>query len=82
MIEDVHCPAPQPEVHNRDEDPGFHEDPDIYIEFDDGVFYQVILDGPEVAITTDYHRPYPFSIVSIRRTLLKRSPYLHLCPLY
>ena len=39
MIEDVHCPAPQPEDHNCVEDPGFCEDPDIYIEFDDGVFY-------------------------------------------
>ena len=53
MIEDVHCPAPQPEDHNRDEDPGFREDPDIYIEFDDGVFYQASLDGSEVAITAD-----------------------------
>ena len=38
MIEDIHYPAPQPEDHNRDEDPGFHEDLDIYIEFDDGYF--------------------------------------------
>ena len=65
MIEDVHCPTPQPEDHNRDGDPGFHEDPDIYIEFDDGVFYQASLDGSEVAITADYRRPYSFSVVSI-----------------
>ena len=65
MTEDVHCPAPQPEDHNREEDPGFCEDPDIYIEFDDGVFYQASLDGSEVAITADYPRPYPFSIISI-----------------
>ena len=69
MTEDVHCPAPQLEDHNRDGDPGFCEDLDIYIEFDDGVFYQAILDGSEVAITADYPRLYPFFIVSIRRTL-------------
>ena len=65
MIEVVYCPAPKPEDHNRDEDPGFYEDPDIYIEFDDGVFCQASLDGSEVPIATDYPRPYPFSIVSI-----------------
>ena len=59
MTEDIHCPAPQPEDHNRDKDPGFCEDPDIYIEFDDGVFYQSSLDGSEVAITVDYPRLIP-----------------------
>ena len=53
------------EDHDRDGDPGFCEDPDIYIEFDDGVFYQASLDGSKMAITADYPRPYPFSIVSI-----------------
>ena len=72
ITEDVHYPAPQLEDHNRDEDLGFCEDPDIYIEFDDGVFYQSSLDGSEVAITADYPRLYPLCIVSIRR-LLKRS---------
>ena len=69
MIDDVHCPAPQPEDHNCDEDPGFFEDPDIYIEFDDGVFYHASLDDSEVAITADCPRPYSFSIVSIQRAL-------------
>jgi len=73
MTEGIHCPAPQPEDHNRDKDPGFCEDPDIYIEFDDGVFYQSSLDGSEVAITADYPRLYPFCIVSIRRLLKRRS---------
>ena len=49
------------------------KDSDIYIEFGDGVFYQASLDGSEVAITADYPRPYPFSIVSIRRALKKKS---------
>ena len=73
MTEDVHCPAPQPEDHKRDRDPGFCEDPDIYIEFDDGVFYQASLDGFEVAITADYPRLYPFRIVSIQRALKRKS---------
>ena len=59
MIEDVYYPAPEPEEHNRDEDPGFCVDLDIYIEFDDGVFYQASLDGSEVAITADYPIPIP-----------------------
>ena len=73
MTEDVHCPAPQPEDHNRDRDPGFRKDPDIHIEFDDGVFYQASLDGSEVAITADYPRLYPFCIVSIQRALKRKS---------
>ena len=73
MTEDVHCPAPQLEDHNRDKDLGFCEDPDIYVEFDDGVFYQASLDGSEVAITADYPRLYPFCIVSIRRVLNRKS---------
>ena len=78
MVEDIHCPSPQPEDHASNEDPGFHEDPDIYIEFDDGVFYQASLDGSEVAITSDYPRLYPVSILSIQKASQKRSPYLHL----
>src|SRR5215216_7020361 len=72
MTEGIHCPAPQPEDHNRDKDPGFCEDPKIYIEFNDGVFYQSSLDGSEVAITADYSRLYPFCIVSIRMLLKRR----------
>ena len=66
MTEAVHYPAPQPEDHNHDEDPRFCEDPDIYIEFDDGVFYQASLDGSEVAIIANYSHLYPFCIVSTR----------------
>ena len=72
MTKDVHCPAPRVEDHNSDKDPDFCEDPDIYIEFDDVVFYQVSLDGSELAITADYHRLYPFCIVSIRRVLKRK----------
>ena len=71
MTEDIQCPDPQLEDHNRDI-PGFCEDADIYIEFDDRVFYQASLDGSEVAITADYPRLYPFCIVSIRRALKRK----------
>ena len=65
MTEDIYYPAPQPENYIREEDPYFREDPEIYIEFDDGVFYQASLDGSEVAIIADYPRPYPpYSIIS------------------
>ena len=82
MIEDVHYPAPQPENYNREEDPDFCEDPEIYIEFDDGVYYQASLDGSEVAITADYPGLFPFAIVSIRKASLKREPLLASHPSY
>src|SRR5215216_4279218 len=66
MIEGVYCPAPQPENYIREEDPNFREDPEIYIEFDDGVYYQASLDGSEVAIIADYPRSFPYSIVSVQ----------------
>ena len=73
MIEDIHYPAPQPEDHNHEKDLGFRKDPEIYIEFGDGVFYQASLDGLEVAIVADYPRPYPYSIISFRRVVLPKS---------
>ena len=74
MVESIHCPSQQLEDYARNKDPDFYEDPDIYIEFHDGVFYQASLDGSEVAITVDYPRPYPFSIVSIQGTFQKKFP--------
>ena len=44
----IHSPAPQPEDHNRDLDPGYEEDPDVFVELQEGVFYQVSYDGTEV----------------------------------
>ena len=31
VTEGLHSPAPQPEIHNRELDPGFEEDPDIFV---------------------------------------------------
>ena len=48
-------------------DPGFYEDPDIFLEFEDGAYYQASLDGSEVAIAADYPDLYPLVKVSIRK---------------
>ena len=66
----MYSPAPQPEDHNRDLDPGFEDDPDISVELKEGVFYQASYDGTEVAIIADYHSLLPSSHVST----LKMSP--------
>ena len=54
VVEGLHSPAPQPEIHNRELDPGFEEDSDIFVVLAEGVFYQTSYDGTEVAITADY----------------------------
>ena len=50
------CPAPQPEDHIRDLDPGFEEDPDIFIEPKEGVFYQA-QKGPSQPIIPAFSPP-------------------------
>ena len=64
----IYSPAPQPEDHNRDLDPGFEEDPDIFVELKEGVFYQASYDGTEVAIVADYPGLLPASHVSSQET--------------
>ena len=76
VVENLHCPFPQPEDYARSAYPEFCEDPDIFIEFDDGVFYQVSVDGSEVAMIVDYPRMFAFSIVSIRKASSKKDPPL------
>ena len=72
----LHCPAPQPENHNRDLDPRFEEDPDIYVELEGGVFYQASYDDTEVAITADYPGLLPTSHVSNQEIYpLKEPPH-------
>ena len=67
-IENVHCPSPQPEDHARNEDPGFREDPNIFVEFDDGVDYQASLDGSEVAIVANYPGLFLFIKISVQKS--------------
>ena len=42
-------------------------DSSIFVDFEDGVYYQASLDGSEVAIMADYPDLYPFVKVSIRK---------------
>jgi hypothetical protein len=67
FIETVQCPAPQPEDYSRDDDPGYHEDPDLSIELEDGVFYQEGLDGTKVAIIADYPGSFPSPATSKKK---------------
>ena len=82
MIKNINFPAPQPEDHARNEDPGFHEDPNIFVEFEDVVYYQAILDGSDVAIMADYPDLYPFVKVSIQISYSSREIYTftHILP--
>ena len=81
MVENAHCPSPQPEDYARDEDPDLCKDPNIFIEFNDGVFYQVSLDGSEVAIIADYPGILPFSNVSTRKSSIKKEPSTCVSPI-
>ena len=63
------------------EDPGFREDPNIFIEFDDGVFYQASLDISEVAIMTDYPDLLPFTKVSAQKSSSKRGAPTRVSPI-
>ena len=76
VVENLHSPFPPPEDYARSAYPEFCEDPDIFIEFDDGVFYQASLDGSEPAIMADYPDLLSFSNVSIRRSSSKMTPPL------
>ena len=47
----MYDPAPQPENRNRDLDPGYEEDPDIFVELEEGIFYQMSYEGTHVPIS-------------------------------
>ena len=67
-VEGIHDPAPQPENRNRDLDPGYEEDPDIFVELEDGIFYQMSYDDTYVPIIADYPDLLPASCVSNPKT--------------
>ena len=54
-------------------DPGFEEDPDIFVELVKRVFYQASCDGTEVAIIADYPGLLPLSYVSKHETYLPKK---------
>ena len=64
----IYSPAPQLKDHIQDLDPGFEEDPNIFIELKEGVFYQASYDGTKVAIIADYPGLLPSSHVSTQET--------------
>ena len=63
-MREIHNPSPQPEDPNRALDPGLEEDPDIFVELVDRIFYQLSCDGAFVAIIADYPDLLPASYVS------------------
>ena len=63
-MKEFNSPPPQLEDPVRALDPGFEEDPDISMEFVDGIFYQASSDGSLVAIVADYTGLLPVSHVS------------------
>jgi hypothetical protein len=71
-IDGISYPAPQPKNYDRTADPGFNVDPNVSIVFENGEFYQGILDDGWVAVIPDHPGALP-SIVIILRPLLKRS---------
>ena len=63
-VEGIESPTPQPEDPGRSLDPASEEDPDIFVELEEGVFYQASYDGTEVAIMADYPGLLPASKVT------------------
>ena len=63
-MREVHSPPPQPEDPDRALDPGLEEDPDIFVELIDRMFYQLSCDDAMVAIIADYPGLLPASHVS------------------
>ena len=63
-MREVHSPSPQPEDPNRALDPRLEEDPNIFVELVDRMFYQLSCDGALVAIIADYPGLLPASHVS------------------
>ena len=72
-VETVNCPAPQPESYSHDDDPGFHDDPELSIEYEDGVFYQESLDGSKVALLADHSGPLPSSTTDKKKASSRKG---------
>ena len=78
---EIHNPSPQPEDPNRALDPGLEEDPDIFVELIDRMFYQLSCDGALVAITADYPGLLPSSCVSqAENSILRREFFPDVTP--
>ena len=80
-MREVHNPSPQPEDPNRALDPRLEEDPNIFVELVDRMFYQLSCDGALVAIIANYPGLLPASHVSKTGVLTsKKDPFFALHP--
>ena len=69
-VKEINNPPPQPEDPERPLNPDSQEDPDLCVEFIDGVFHQLSKDNTLVAITTDYPGLLPASKVTETEVLV------------
>ena len=82
-MREVHSFSPHPEDPDRALDPGLEEDPDIFVELVDRMFYQASCDGALVAIIADYPSLLPTSYVSKTRVLTSyKDPFFTPYPLH
>ncbi len=72
-IKEVSSPSPQPEDPDRALDSGLDEDPVIFVELIDRQFYQLSCDDAMVAITADYPRLLPTSLVRKTKILTPKT---------
>ena len=63
-VGEINSPPPQPEDPEPVLDPGLKEDPDIFLELIDRIFYQLSCDDAMVAIIADYPGLLPASQVN------------------
>ena len=79
-VKEINSPPPQPEDPGQSLDPASQEDPDIFVELIDRVFYQGSNDNTLVAITADYPGLVPASQVTETKVpTLKKGSVLVLC---
>ncbi|KAE8803201.1 hypothetical protein D1007_20973 [Hordeum vulgare] len=64
----VNHPAPQPENYSRNDDLKLFEDPELAIDFEDGVFYQDSVDEVKVDFEADNPMTLPSSTINKRKT--------------
>ena len=82
-MREVHRPSPQPEDPDRALDPGLEEDPDVFVELVDRMFYQASCDDALVTIIADYPGFLPASHVSKTGVLTsEKDPFFMPYPLH
>ena len=75
-MREVDSPSPQPEDPDRTIDPKLEEDPDIFVELVNRMFYQASCNSALVAVIADYPGLLPASYVSKTRVLtFEKDPF-------